>query len=506
VWRSLALWTLVLAGVTLLLGFFRDALDEAHKTLAYLLIVLGASALHGRVVGLVLALLSFFVFNFFLVPPYHTLAVADPLDWGVLLAFLLTGAVAAQLLHRAQHALALAEARAGDIERLSGLAAESLSAPSAADAVQALAGVIRSELSVGWVEIVSFDQGPGEPRVIARSPEQGDAIDPRLASLSAREGRVVTRAAGEASHATPPGTSLANVLEGAPVYGVVIVPLRIRDRTIGTLGIADADGLRFDRARAAFAAALIHYAALAVERVRLAAEVEHVGALEEADRLKDALLASVSHDLRTPLTTIRALASEMRSTSDDRSVIIEEEAERLNRLVADLLDFSRVRAGGLPLDLQLVAAEDLVGAALQRLAGLPGSERIEVALPQDGSLPVARMDFVQALRALGNLLENALKHGGGQVVRLEVSVEDADLVVRVLDRGSGVAPSDREHIFEPFFQSSTAAPKGWGGTGLGLAIARSVVEAQSGSVRYRPRAGGGSVFEMRLPAASIEAA
>jgi two-component system sensor histidine kinase KdpD len=452
-------------------------------------------------------LLSFFVFNFFLVPPYHTLVVADPLDWVVLVAFLLTSAIAAQLFHRTQHAHELAEARASEIGRLTALAAESLSAPSAADAVQALARVIRSELVVGWVEIVSFDkERDGEPLLVARSSERGEWADARLASLSAREGRVVGAGTFDSVPVTPSGASLASVLDGAPACGMIIIPLRIRDRTIGTLGIADDGGLRFDRPRATFADALIHYAALAVERVRLAAEVEHVGALEEADRLKDALLASVSHDLRTPLTTIRALASELRSEGDDRSVIIEEEAERLNRLVADLLDFSRMRAGGLPLDLQLVAAEDLVGAALQRLAGLPGSERIEVSLPADGSLPVGRMDFVQALRALGNVLENALKHAGGQVVGLEVSVDDAELVVRVLDRGAGVSPADRERIFEPFYQTSTEAGNGRTGTGLGLAIARRVLEAQNGSIRYLARPGGGSVFEIRVPAASIEAA
>jgi two-component system sensor histidine kinase KdpD len=175
----------------------------------------------------------------------------------------------------------------------------------------------------------------------------------------------------------------------------------------------------------------------------------------------------------------------------------------LNRFVADLLDLSRIRAGALPLDLQIVAAEDLVGAALQRLASVPGSDRIEVELPSDGTLPVARMDFVQSLRVLCNLLENALKHAAGEAVRLEITLEGEALVLRVLDRGSGVAIEDLERIFDPFFQGRKSERKGSAGAGLGLAIARSLAEAQGGAVHHLPRSGGGSVFEFRLPAESI---
>ena len=494
-------WTIALAAVTLLLSVYRDALDEAHKILAYLLLVLFASARHGRVVGLAIAALAFLAFNFFLLPPYNTLALADPLNWSVLLGFLLTGMVAAQLFHRTQRALAIAESRVRDVERLTALAAESLSAPTARDAVLALARVIRKELSVRWVEVVSLDGPTSDPAVIARSPESGEPLDPQLVRYAVQEGRLVARLTNGTSHVALPGEDLASLLLETAAYALVIVPLRIRDRTIGALGIADPEGLRIDHARVGFDEALFHYAALAVERVRLATEVEQVVALREAERLKDALLASVSHDLRTPLTTIRALASEMRTGEDERAVIIEEEADRLNRLVADMLDLSRIRAGALPLDPQIVAAEDLVGAALQRLASVPGSDRIQVALPSDGTLPVARLDFVQSLRVLCNLLENALRYGAGEPVQLDIATEENELVLRVADRGPGVAEGDRERIFEPFFQGGTGNHRG--GTGLGLAIARSLAEAQGGSVSHVPRPGGGSVFELRLPAARL---
>jgi two-component system sensor histidine kinase KdpD len=268
------------------------------------------------------------------------------------------------------------------------------------------------------------------------------------------------------------------------------------------MGLENPAGLAFGQEQAAFVDALTRYVALALERVRLAGEAEAVTALREADRLKDAFVATVSHDLRTPLTTIRALAAEMRSADPERAVIVEEEADRLNGLVADLLDLSRVRAGALPLDVQVVAAEDVVGAALQRLGGVGGGERIVVKLPPGGALPLGRFDFVQTLRALCNLLENALKYAPGtEPVELEVDVLGPRLVFRVLDRGPGVPEADRARIFDAFFsQTSGEARARGGGTGLGLTIAKSLAEAQGGSLTYAPRDGGGSVFTLELPA------
>lgn len=328
---GLALWLAASAGCTLLLWLMREALDSAHMALAYLVVVLLGSARHGRLVGLVLAVACFLAFNFFLLPPYYTLALRDPLDWTVLAAFLVTGAVAAELFHRVQ----------------------------------------------------------------------------RLESL------------------------------------------------------------------------------------------------READRIKDAVLASVSHDLRTPLTTIRALASELRQDGDERAAIIEEEAMRLNRMVTDLLDLSSIRLRSVRVDLQLVAAEDLIGAALQRIGAAGGADRLDVRLPTDGSLPVGSIDFAHSLRVVVNLVENALRHTPpGEKVEVEVAERGSELVLRVLDRGPGVPEGDRSRIFEPFYQGPDRVGSVQG-TGLGLAIALSLARVQGGDVEYHPRPGGGSIFELRLPGGRI---
>ena len=342
------LWLVVALLSTLVMWPFRAQLDEAHIALAYLLVVLAGSARSGRVVGFALAVTSFVLFNFFLLPPFHTLSVEDPLDWMILVAFLVTGGVAAELLHRAQRAAALADERALEIQRL-------------------------------------------------------------------------------------------------------------------------------------------------------ARDAEHVAALRETDRLKDALLASVSHDLRTPLTSIRATAAEMRSQGIEQAAIIEEEAERLNRFVTGLLDLSRIRAGALPVTPELNTADDLIGAALQEVRGLPGGDQIDVRLPPEETASAGRFDFVLALRSLVNLLDNALGHTpSGQHVTLDLRLVDDRLVFEVADRGPGVPVHERERIFEPFYRGTSDGRRRQG-AGLGLAIARSLAEAQGGALTYRPGADGGSVFSLSLP-------
>jgi two-component system sensor histidine kinase KdpD len=384
------------------------------------------------------------------------------------------------------------------LDRLAALAAESLAAPRALDAVRAIARGMLSELGVQECRVVVLE--PEGIESVTEPDRPGAAVaDPELLVFAAGERRLVGVRRDGTAHLGPPDATISSMVGAQGDLSALLIPLQVFGSAVGVLVLADPDGLRVPREQVRFADTLVYYAALAVERVRLTAASEHVETLREADRLKDALLASVSHDLRTPLTTIRALASELRATGDERAIVIEEEADRLNRMVADLLDLSRIRGGPIRLEPQLIAAEDLVGAVLQRLGGLPGIERVVVRLPPGGALPVGRFDFVQALRSLANLTENALRHSpDGAPIELEVAQEGPELRFTVLDRGPSVPEAEREHIFEPFVRGSGA--RAGGGTGLGLPIARSLAEAQDGSVHYRARPDGGNAFELRLPA------
>jgi K+-sensing histidine kinase KdpD len=324
-----------LAIAALALFAFRAELDKAHVALVFLLVVLGSSASGGRLLGAAIALAAFVIFDWFFLPPYNTLLLRNPLDWVVLVAFLITSFVAAELLYRAR-----------------------------------------------------------------------------------------------------------------------------------------------------------------AER----AAVERAEALREADKLKDALLASLSHDLRTPLTTIKALAHELQLLGDERTLIIEEQADRLNRLVTDLLDAARLDGGALPLDIQVNAVDDLLGAVVQNVSGRPDRHRLKVALDDPSSLSLGRFDFVHSLRILGNLVDNALKYAPVDTpVEVTGGVDHGEIVFRVADHGAGIPAAERDRIFTPFYRSPERMADA-GSAGLGLSIARRLAEAQSGTLTYAERQGGGAVFELRLPA------
>jgi two-component system sensor histidine kinase KdpD len=234
------------------------------------------------------------------------------------------------------------------------------------------------------------------------------------------------------------------------------------------------------------------------------AAVERAEALREAGKLKDALLASLSHDLRTPLTTIKALAHELQPLGDERTLIIEEQADRLNRLVTDLLQDARLKGGALSLDVQLNAADDLLGAVVQHVSAREDRDRLHVSLEDPSALSFGRFDFVHSLRILGNLIDNAFNYSPKDApIELTGGIHEDALVFRVADRGKGIRPAERDVVFTPFHR--TAAPNiKVPSSGLGLSIARRLAEAQGGSLTYADREGGGSIFELRLPAAAPE--
>jgi two-component system sensor histidine kinase KdpD len=223
--------------------------------------------------------------------------------------------------------------------------------------------------------------------------------------------------------------------------------------------------------------------------------------------LRGALLSSVSHDLRTPLTTIKALAQTEALRGDTAAAAIEEQADRLTRLVADLLDLSRMKGDAFRAAPDINTAEDLIGAAQRQAQGLLLDGRtIRTVVDLESPALVGRFDFTHALRILGNLLENALRYTPpGGSVELGVRRDGDSLVFTVADRGPGIPAAEAERIFQPFYRHADSAPD-VGRAGLGLSIARRLAEIQQGSLKYESRPGGGSVFVLKLPAVDIEEA
>lgn len=498
-------WWAILAMATIAMHAVRGDLNEGHAALAYLLIVLGGSVSGGRALGFTLSGAGVLLIDYFFQPPFDTWSVDKPLDWVVLVAFLIVAGVATQLLARAQRAAQRAEQRADEVAWLSRLGADALNAGRAADALAAIAAVVRRTLDATECTIHGWSESGVGAQPLARDGDPGPDPEPPALELAAwagthgraagvrRDGAVVHEARGAGGEAL--GIDAGDLR-------FVALPLQVNGRTVGVLTVAAGEPIARGEARRRFLDALAYYAALGIERLRLESEAEHAAALREADRLKDFVLASVSHDLRTPLTAIKALAHEAAGRGEENARIIEEQADRLGRLVSDLLDLSRMKAGAFPVRCELNAAEDLLGALVRHVGrALDGRLR---PMPVDLARPalLGRFDFVQSMRILANLVENAHRYAPpGTVIELDVTRSADTLQFSVSDRGPGVPASEEERIFDPFYRPEGALPGARAaGAGLGLAIARGLAEAQGGALRYTPRPGGGSVFTLALPA------
>jgi two-component system sensor histidine kinase KdpD len=502
-----AIWFALLAAATLFLLPLRARLDKVHVALAFLLVVLGGSSAAGQVLGLSLAATAFLAFNFFFLPPYNTLVIANPLDWLVLFAFLITGVVAAQLLERQRREAEVARQRAAEIDRLATLGAETLNAPRAEDALDAIAVVIKNAMTTDRCEIFLRTDG-GDLRIAGEAPA-GRRIEERSGLLAYTVDRAEAAAERADGTLTVVGDALAIVPNGEPVASLADlralgIPLRVRGRIVGALRLSARQPFTLSKDQRRVLGALAYYAALGTERVRLAEAEAEAESLRRADRLKDALLASVSHDLRTPLTAIKGIANEIwRGGDPARAETIEQEADRLGALVDDLLELSQLSAGSLRLSIALNTVDEVVGAALERIEAAHGVGRIEVTIANEGAILVGRFDFAHTMRALTNLLENALKYAPpSTTVVLRGWRVGGRVRIAVEDRGPGVSPVDEARIFEPFYRG-VRVPDGIRGTGLGLSIARQVTEAQGGTLTYEPREGGGSRFVLDLPAGAL---
>jgi two-component system, OmpR family, sensor histidine kinase KdpD len=512
--RAWLLWCAIFAALTATMRAIRGDIGESHVALAYLLLVLGGSIGGGRALGVSLACAGFLCIDYFFQLPYDQFSIGKPPDWTALVAFLATSGVTSELVTRALSQAEAARRRADEVARLSRLGSQALNAGRAQDALATLAEVIRGTLGVPDCEIYRYGNGGAPVASAVRAQGGVDAAPPLLApddealvAWVAEHGRAaVVRADGTALRSAAPATADDAISVATTDARTVLVPLLVEARTVGVLRIADRHPMVLDPARRRFLSALAYYAALGIERVRLVAEAERAEALREADRLKDIVLASVSHDLRTPLTAIKALAQSAAVRGDSSARVIEEQVDRLSRFVGDILDLSRLKGGVFPVTLEPNTAEDVLGAVTRHLQPLLAGRTLTTSIDMSQPALVARFDFVQTLRILSNLVENALRYSPpGAPVQLGVTREGDSLVFTVADRGPGIAPEDRERVFAPFYRAANSAPD-VGRAGLGLSIARRLAEAQGGRLRYEPRPGGGSLFVLELEALDLPAA
>jgi len=280
------------------------------------------------------------------------------------------------------------------------------------------------------------------------------------------------------------------------------IELRAGGRRVGTLELVEGGEPNL-AARRRLLPALASLLAVAIDRERLARSAIEAEALRQSDTIKTAVLRAVSHDLRSPLTAIRAAADglgnpQLQLSDHDRRELLDTitvEVRRLEHVIDNLLALSRLQAGAAAAQLEVWRVEDIVYRAL---AEVTGADRVKVSIPED--MPPVTVDAVQVQRILVNLLENALKFSPEQAqVTVRGTKTRKEAILRVIDQGRGVPEEELEHVFEPFYRGAPAQDQT--GTGLGLAIARGFAEANGGRLWAESRPGQGAVFALALPTA-----
>jgi two-component system sensor histidine kinase KdpD len=454
----------VLATVPLLA--FRAELSKTTVVLAYLLVVTGAAAAGGLGPGITAAGLGFLAFDLLFLRPYHHVIVDDPQDYLSLGVYLLVAAVISLLVASTERRRAQAERRERETRMLFELSTSLVAHGSLEDTLRGVVRTVRSLFDLAGCAIVL---------------PSGDGDGFRLAAV---DGEVP----GDHDERVPMGSG------GQAVGALVVVA-----GGPGSSGFGEPER----RVLATFA----NQAALAVERGQQEEQRNRALALQETDRLRTALLNSVSHDLRTPLASIKASASslldrEVRWSDAERDeflTTINTEVDRLTRLVHNLLDMSRIEAGALDPRLVESSLAEVVGPVVRR-ARAASRQRVEVDVPDE--LAPVLVDPVRLDQVLTNLLDNARGYAPGSPVQVAARQDGDRIELRVVDHGPGIPVPERERVFDQFYRL-----KGGGrrpeGTGMGLAICRGIVQAHGGALRVETTPGGGATFVLSLPVSPV---
>jgi two-component system sensor histidine kinase KdpD len=478
---------LLLVVVTTVVGLLiRAEFSPTNLVMLYLLAVVVGAIYLGRGPAVLVSALGVLAFDFFFVPPRFTFSVASAEYLLTFLGLFLVGLVISALTARAREQAEAAERREAETAALYSLSRDLAAAEDAAAVVR----VTRAHVEDGFARqaVVYLPEGESLRPSGDASADDMPWLDPALAQRVFVGGEAAGR-----------GTPLE---AGAAAR---YLPLTTSRGTVGVLAVRPIDGSgplspQARRLLEAFAS----QAAQALERVQLVEATRQMQVLQATEKFQSALLHSISHDLRTPLVTItgalttlqergQTLDPEVRTSLVDTA---SEEADRLDRLVGNLLDMTRLEAGALRIRREPTDMQDLIGAVLaqmdRRLAGHP----VKVDVPD--SLPIVYLDYVLIVQVLHNLLDNAVKYSP-PAGPLEVAAQltGDEVQISVLDAGVGIPEADLSRVFDKFYR--VRRPEQVSGTGLGLAICKGIVEAHGGRIWAANRPGGGAVISFRLP-------
>jgi two-component system sensor histidine kinase KdpD len=453
--------------------FYRHVLPVNPTTVAltFLLAILAVSTVWGIAVSVFMSIAAMLAFNFYFLPPVGTFTVADPQNWVALFAFLVVSVLASHLATRARQQATDAAQRRREIEKLYAFSQGLLESGNVIQLLNRIPSQIVDIFEVGAAALLL-----AEKQKIYRSGPVIPKLDlETLKAMVIREEPLVDEA-----------------------NSLCFVPVRLGVRPIGSLGIS---GSMLSRQTLEAVGTLI---AVAIERARAIEQLGLTEAAREGERLRTALLDSVTHALRTPLTSIKASVTNLLSnasvTSQQRHellTIINEETDRLNRLVGEAGEMARLDAGEVELRLESHPIEDVINAALSQCKLALGDRVVRVQVPP--GLPNVRVDLVRAREALVHLVENANQYSpADQPITVTSEATPDFIVTSVADRGAGIDDLEQNLIFEKFYRGKDQRYLVQG-TGMGLPIAKAIIEAHGGTMSLTSQRGQGSVFAFTLP-------
>jgi len=505
--RAVAVAVPTLLAATALVWLLEERLGVLNASPVYLLAVVATALVAGTAGALVSAVAGILLYDYLFTHPLHTLTISDPGEWLNLVLLLFVGLVVGQLTALERTRTETAAAREREARELFQISRVLATRPSTPAVLGEIAELLRAATGMRslWVALGGDDaservaaevgdrrsDGAGFGYVLRRAPGTEPARWIRVHSSSLPASALRAERAGERSDLFRVRIEAGEELLGS-----------IWSRRVRREGLPDRSATRL-------LAAAADQVGQALSQDRLAAEARAAEIARQSDALKSALLQSVSHDLRTPLAAIRAAAGTLRPDSGLDAAgrrasadTIEREVEFLDRIVANLLDLSRIEAGAIRAERDVFELDDLAGRTLDRLAPRLAARPVTVDL---ASTPVL-VDPVFLDEALTNLVDNALKFAGPEqaiVIRSEAD-QSANLVRLVVeDAGPGVSDADLPHLFEKFYRAPTSRARP--GTGIGLAVVKGLIEAMGGAVHARRSPLGGLAIELDLPLAVVPA-
>ena len=485
-WPRLAAGLAAVAAVTAVCRWL-GVVNAATVSTTFLLVVLVVAASSRLWVALTVSAVAVLCFNFFFLPPLGTFVVSDPQNWLALVSFLAVSLVASNLSAVARTRTAEAVGRRDEQARLFDLSRDVLVLPDSRAALTALARAVARRFDLEYLAIAL---PAGDTWDISPAGAEDVTLDPKQLAVALAAAQ--TTLEFDAYSRTYSGHRELTANDRT----IRLVPLRVGTRPIGLMA---ASGRPVDPGTLDALAGVV---AIAIERANLLQERKAAELTRQSDELKSALLASIGHDLRTPLTAIRVAAANLREAglppADrlEQSDLIQAEVERLARLFQNLIDLARIDTGAVARDTRRVHPSEIVAAAREQVEHLLRGHPLDVTVDPD--VPV-RLDPRLTASALAHLLENAAQYApAGTPIDVRAGVVGDRLEISVRDHGPGIAPADLPHVFDRFYRGENARTR-TAGTGMGLWIARGFLAAQHGRVWADNAAGGGAVFSIAVP-------